>query len=71
MTDEPTNENITVRQRFDEQLAPREIPVIRVTPVERTVACEVGRTVVLTCTVQSGFSVRFEGVPDAGKGQIP
>lgn len=53
------NPNIAVRQTFNEQLSPKDTPLIRVTPVTRKVACEVGKEVILTCSVQEPYMVEF------------
>lgn len=68
MTD--LNPNIAVRQKFNQQLSPRDTPLIRVTPVRSTVACEVGKEVILTCRVQEPYVVEFTDIPEAGRGDI-
>lgn len=64
------NPNIAVRQKFNEQLSPRDTPLIRVTPVTRTVACEVGKEVILTCSVQAPYVVQFTNISEAGRSDI-
>lgn len=70
MTDDSNNPNIAVRQKFNRQLSPRETPLIQVSPVTRTVACEVGKEVILRCRVQAPYVVEFKGIPEAGRGDI-
>lgn len=70
MKDANQNPNIIVRQKFSTQLIPRETPLIQVAPLTRTEACEPGKQVVLSCSVQEPFMVKFIDFPEAGSGDI-
>lgn len=67
MKSDNQNSNIIGRQTFSDQLTARETPLIQVRPLRITVACEVGKEVDLTCSVQAPYAVTFRGLQGGGE----
>lgn len=66
MKNDNENSNIIVIQRSKKPLTLNKTPWIRVTPITKKVACEIGKVVTLTCTVESPYVVEFKDISAAG-----
>ncbi|XP_023270950.1 adhesion G protein-coupled receptor F5-like [Seriola lalandi dorsalis] len=57
------------RQQSNGSISSKVIPSIQVRPVRIKVKCEVGKEVQLECSVNSPYTVEFEGIPSAVPGK--
>ncbi|XP_047194142.1 adhesion G protein-coupled receptor F5-like [Hippoglossus stenolepis] len=56
------------RQKSDTSFSYKDTPLVRVSPVKQRVKCEVGKSVSLTCSVNSPYEVEFKDVDGSDKG---
>ncbi|XP_056261303.1 uncharacterized protein LOC130187595 isoform X2 [Seriola aureovittata] len=57
------------RQQSNGSISSKVIPSIQVRPVRNKVKCELGKEVQLECSVNSPYTVEFEGIPSAVPGK--